>query len=189
MPLVWDEALYQRAYSQELNRKSEIRHRNVWIDKLLEVLPGFSISKSVLIVGCGFGYTIEALLDRGVSVVGVDSSSYIQGKKNEKSRVPTKIYSSLNQIRDKYDWVITELVIESYDPMTELPALASFLTDIEKPLKRNGHVAHIFAGLLGDGNTHDWSLGMTWLPLEDWVPYAPHHHWIDYHDWQIGGGF
>jgi len=188
MPLIWDEDLYNRAYSQEPTRRSELRHRNVWIDTLLEVLPGFNLDKSVLLVGCGFGYTIEVLLDRGVSVVGVDSSPYIQAEKNAKSNVPDKIYGSLDEIRGKYDWVITELVIESYNPATELPEFNQFLSDIEKPLKGNGHVAHIFAGLLGDGSAHDWSLGMTWLPLVEWVPHAPHHYWLDYHGWKIGGG-
>lgn len=189
MPLVWDEALYQNAYSREPNRTSELRYRNVWTDKLLEVLPGFSLSKSILIIGCGFGYTIEVLQNRGVSnVVGVDTSPYIQAEKYVKSQVPDKIYGSLDEVRGKYDWVITELVIESYNPATELPEFVNFLADIEGPMKGNGHVAHIFAGLLGDGSSHEWSLGMTWLPLEDWVPYAPHHYWLDYHGWKVGGG-
>jgi SAM-dependent methyltransferase len=189
MPLIWDEALYGLAYSQEQTHERELFQRNYWVDKLLEVLPGFSISKSMLIIGCGFGYTIEVLQNRGVgNVVGVDTSPYIQAEKYEKSYVPDEIYGSLDEIRGKYDWVITELVIESYNPATELPAFVSFLADIERPMKGNGHVAHIFAGFLGDGSAHKWSLGMTWLPLEDWVPYAPSHYWLDYHGWQIGGG-
>ena len=193
MPLVWDETLYNQAYSTPQTREREIPFRNLIVGKLFEVVPGFRLNKRIAIVGCGFGYTMEVLRDRGCkNVVGIDNGPYVLAHKGEKARkdMLPKMYESIDLVPGKYDWVITELVIESFNPETEGVEFGRFLANLDSLLKRRGKVIHIFAGVIThlDHDPHNRSLGLTWQTLEEWVPYAPHHYWIDYHDWRIGGG-
>lgn len=47
----------------------------------LVTILGLTISDRILVVGCGFGWTVEALSDLGYTAVGADVSSYIQDNK------------------------------------------------------------------------------------------------------------
>jgi SAM-dependent methyltransferase len=60
--------------------------------KLIEIL-GLTLADRILIVGCGFGWTAEALAGMGYTVVGTDVSAYIQGNKtlSEDSDINTAI--------------------------------------------------------------------------------------------------
>jgi hypothetical protein len=54
---------------------------------------GLTLSDRILIVGCGFGWTAEALAGLGYTVVGTDVSAYIQSNKtlSEDSDISTAI--------------------------------------------------------------------------------------------------
>ena len=43
---------------------------------------GLTLSDRIFVIGCGFGWTVEALVGLGYNAVGADVSSYIQGNKS-----------------------------------------------------------------------------------------------------------
>lgn len=202
MALIWDQARYDNAYIRKgapsYRRAIHGQDAHVWRERVLQLsdqLPQFTPAKTVLLVGCGFGWTIEmAKSEFGHSNIwGTDTSPFIQDNKSTEAVEP--IYSvdimdadAARQFRDlgigqqgKFDWVISELVIESLDPDTELHP---FLDACEALLRPQGNVAHIFAGT-HPGNDDD---EMIWRSLAEWVAERSSHYWLDIHDWQLGGG-
>lgn len=66
-------------YNRAIKRPDADVHAQKLADALGWVAPG----PSILIFGCGFGWTVEALEDLGfLTVVGVDTSIFIQGNKD-----------------------------------------------------------------------------------------------------------
>lgn len=97
MATTWDKALFDLAYDGSAepmghpNTRPEIRlhyHRYLFYPEALRRAQffvqhfGLSASTNVLIVGCGFGWTVEALVGMGIPAVGTDVSAYIQGNKD-----------------------------------------------------------------------------------------------------------
>lgn len=97
MAVTWDKALFDLAYDASAepdghpNTRPEIRlhyHRYVLFSEALRRAEffrdhfGLNEQSSVLIVGCGFGWTAEALNGLGVPTIGTDTSAYIQGNKS-----------------------------------------------------------------------------------------------------------
>lgn len=97
MATTWDKALYDLAYEFNAepdghpNTRPAIRlnyHRYVLYPEMLRRAKffvsqfGLTSSSRVLIVGCGFGWTAEALNALGIPAVGTDVSSYIIGSKD-----------------------------------------------------------------------------------------------------------
>jgi hypothetical protein len=94
--VTWDKALFDLAYSENAepdghpNTRPEIRlhyHRYIMYPQALRRAQffvqqfGLTSASHVLIVGCGFGWTVEALIGMGIDAVGTDVSAYIQGNK------------------------------------------------------------------------------------------------------------
>lgn len=97
MAVTWDKTLFDLAYDASAepdghpNTRPEIRlhyHRYVMYPEALRRAQFFkdyfnlTSASSVLIVGCGFGWTAEALNGMGVPTIGTDTSAYIQGNKS-----------------------------------------------------------------------------------------------------------
>lgn len=97
MAVTWDKALFDLAYSENAepdghpNTRSEIRlhyHRYIMYPQALRRAQFFvqqfnlTAADHVLVVGCGFGWTVEALVGMGIDAVGTDVSAYIQGNKS-----------------------------------------------------------------------------------------------------------
>lgn len=97
MAVTWDKALFDAAYDFSAepdghpNTRPEIRlhyHRYVLFSEALRRAQffkehfGLDANSSVVLVGCGFGWTAEALNGLGVPTIGTDTSAYIQGNKN-----------------------------------------------------------------------------------------------------------
>lgn len=97
MPTTWDKALFDLAYSFNAepdghpNTRPPITlhyHRYVLFPEMLRRAQffvqqfGLTASSKVLVVGCGFGWTVEALSSLGIPTIGTDISSYIQGNKS-----------------------------------------------------------------------------------------------------------
>lgn len=96
MAIVWDKALFDLAYDMSAepnghpNTRPEIRlhyHRYVLYPEALRRAQffvqhfGLTAATNVLIVGCGFGWTVEALVGMGIPAIGTDISAYIQNNK------------------------------------------------------------------------------------------------------------
>lgn len=210
MAVLWTQEVYDQAYvrsngTPSYRRAEHGQDTHAFRSRLFQLstqLPNFNPGTNVLIVGCGFGWTIEVAIDEfgHNRIWGVDTSSWIQTSKFTHSRgdvaplilnVPltvTALRSAGAGQQGRFDWVITELVVESLDPATELQP---FLDECEGILRPNGNVGHIFAGKLtdpGEGDVHDRSLGLQWRTLAEWVAERPSHYWLNVHQWQLGGG-
>ena len=96
MAVTWDKNLFDQAYDFNAepdghpNTRPAIRlhyHRYVLYPEMLRRAQffisqfGLTSADKVLVVGAGFGWTVEALNDLGIETVGTDVSQYIQGNK------------------------------------------------------------------------------------------------------------
>ncbi len=92
----------------------------------------------------------------------------------------------------RFDWVVTDLVMESVDVADQ----QAFLDACEALLRPNGNVAHIVAVELtppGEGDIHakGRSVGMIFQSLEEWVALRPAHYWLAINSkppWRVLGG-
>lgn len=97
MAVVWDKALYDLAYVVDAepeghpNTREGIKlhyNRGVMFQTMLLRAQMFvehlalTQADRIIVVGCGFGWTVEALQGMGLTVVGCDISGYIQGNKS-----------------------------------------------------------------------------------------------------------
>ena len=96
MATTWDKAMFDLAYSSNAEPEGHpntreaitlhynrytlfpemLRRAKFFIDHF-----GLTAASRVLIVGCGFGWTVEALNTLGIAAIGTDVSAYIQGNK------------------------------------------------------------------------------------------------------------
>lgn len=96
MAVAWTKELFEAAYDLSAepdghpNTRPEIRlhyHRYVMYPEAVRRAQffkdhfGLTAQSSVLVVGCGFGWTAEALNGMGVPTIGTDTSAYIQTNK------------------------------------------------------------------------------------------------------------
>lgn len=108
MATSWTKALFDLAYDSSAepdghpSTRDEIRlHYNRYVlypemlrrAQALVTLLGITLSDKILVVGCGFGWTVEAFAGLGYTVIGTDVSSYIQNNKtlSEDSDISTSI--------------------------------------------------------------------------------------------------
>lgn len=97
MAVNWTKELYDLAYRSDAepdghpNTREGITlhyHRYVLYPEMVRRaqafvdLLGLTFSDRILLVGCGFGWTAEALAGMGYTVIGTDISNYIQGNKS-----------------------------------------------------------------------------------------------------------
>ena len=174
--------------------------------------PNFTPSSNALIVGCGFGWLVEALTDAGGNEVwGTDTSTIIRGLLTDPGidvradilpRIlnidvmdpnATSLFKTAGAGNNKgqFRWVVTELVMESFDPINDAAGFNAFCDSLDV-LKQSGksNVLHIVAQELdsgGEDDPHDPSLNMTWLTLEEWASHRPGHLWLDIQTGQMAG--
>lgn len=163
-------------------------------------------STDALIVGCGFGWMIESILAAGGNNVwGSDTSFLIHDAiaNNPALGVLPEVSSRILNIdvtdpdaadqfkavgagnqNGKFRWIITEFVVESFNPSTETALFNTFLDSLESlRAPGQGGILHILAGRLPPPYdvAHDTSFGMTWLTLPEWALVRPSHLWLDIH--------
>lgn len=96
MAVTWDKSLFDLAYVFDAEpdghpntRPAITLHYNRYVlyPEMLRRARFFiqqfnlTASSKVLVIGCGFGWTVEALNALGIPAIGTDVSSYIQGNK------------------------------------------------------------------------------------------------------------
>lgn len=223
--VTWDQATYDAAYQRRdpltgiylpsYRRNALGSDLQVWRDRVQQISDklsgrGFTPQATVLIVGCGFGWTIErAMTEFNISNIwGVDTSPFIQSQKALHA-TPTVAARILNidvtdpnartllqtagagrqtgppGERGKSDWVITELVMESIDPANR----TAFLNALDGLATGAGRVVHLVAAKEPGDQPFDPTLGMQSLTLAQWVAVRPAHTWIDVENgrWIVGG--
>lgn len=149
----------------------------------------WSLTTSILIVGCGFGWTIEYLQSVGyASSWGTDTSIYIQADKDtvdpadgvKRSLDPTRIHDAdvskpnnrgqliLDTVGagNRFDVIVSERVLTS---LTDAEAV-SFRNDLdEMRADPNGVIIHIETPV-SDGQQDP---AMNWKSLADWKTLLP----------------
>lgn len=181
-----------------------------WVDRArnwgIKLAGAINPASRLLVVGSGFGWIIESIIDEfnHSRIWGTDISPWINAEKATHARAdvlpllldidissPTarqEFQAAGAGQAGRFDWVVSEAVIESLDPAVDLHP---FLDSCEALLRPGGNVAHIFSGKLtdpGPGDRHDRTLGMFWRSLAEWVAERPSHYWLDVHGWELGGG-
>jgi len=98
MAVTWDKSLFDLAYEFPAEPDGHPNTRQgIWLHYNRYVLYpemlkraqffishfGLTAADRVLVVGCGFGWTVEALQDLGIEAIGTDISSYIFNVKDQ----------------------------------------------------------------------------------------------------------
>lgn len=221
--VTWDQSTYDNAYQrwnpqfgvyQASYRRGLLgADTHIWQQRLQQMNLkwaglGFTPAADVLIVGCGFGWTLQQAITAGLNRAwGTDISPYIQSAKTVESDIPDRILNvdvtsptARNQFvaagagrtggpqgeRGKFDWIITELVMESIDPANRM----AFLNALDALLKPGGHVGHLVVAKEPGDQPFDPTLGMITMTLAQWMAVRPAHYWVDIEQnrWSMGGG-
>lgn len=170
---------------------SEYEHRANLIEQSAPA-PGLVATDRILIVGCGFGYLIEALKDRGYPLTfGIDSSSDIESRKGVEARGDVVLVSedmngtgrTKNQLRqntgdDEFDWIVTETMLESYDDAE----IQTILNVIEGGLYAQhsfDHALHLVMDVRDPARPDDSiDPAFNQKTLAEWNAMRPAHTWI-----------
>ena len=186
MTTTWDRDRFDRAYQQfdetrqthvPSYRRARLGQSEVWDDMVAAYRMVTPPGGRILIVGCGFGWTVERLVDLGYDAHGADTSPWINSAKLSEARRdirdrirPIDIMSPAATSLGTFDLVATELVVDSI-PEDDLPA---FLDACEA--LSSGSVAHLVAP--APPAAPDPDLGLRVLPFPDWIRQRGSHIWI-----------
>lgn len=195
MPLEYDErmwrTLYQRSVGNEIITYSR-KWREQMPDQLFEARADLvehyaPAGGSVLVVGCGFGWLIEKLLERGLDAYGVDSSPYIIANLQTESDVPERIRkaqigwepggSSTRLATLGFPTQYDVVVDEDVAPALWGGELAVFNSTLTALTKQGGTTLHFTSCLRPNGMLGDSSL--QWKTIGEWKQTAQNHVWID----------
>ena len=153
-------------------------------------LTGYGLDNNarVLVIGCGFGYLLEYLIDAGVTDVwGLEPGSFYWDVANDgewRSDVKPKVAAdwagsgteraSLNAIGVGGPAKFTFVVDEDAAPMHSDAELPAFIAACEDRLQGNarGRIIHLVTpGVVGDSS-------VNWKSLAEWKQVAPSHTWV-----------
>lgn len=133
---------------------------------------GMAPGDRVLVVGCAYGFLIEALLDEGIDAYGIDSSPYVHDHLREQARPDVAgriVRGTPGPELGSYDWVVDE---DAANSQTD-DELAGFHAALEACAPSKARVVHMVScGAYGDS-------AVNWKDLEGWRATAPDHHWFD----------
>jgi SAM-dependent methyltransferase len=82
--------------------------------------------RRVLDAGCGFGFLVEALRDRGVDASGIDLSGYAISRVDESVRPYCRQGSITDDLPSDYDLIVSIEVLEHLPPADASRAIANF---------------------------------------------------------------
>lgn len=153
-----------RTYSRATRDESMYAAR---VDRLLEA--GIPTDASVLVVGCGFGFLIEALHAAGFRyVAGIEPGPYYWTQPNEWDPAVRAVVAQrwlTDQGPEAFDVVIDEDAASSHSD-SELDV---FFAALERVGSRVVHF--VTPGIRGDSS-------LNWKTLETWKALAPKHDWF-----------
>ena len=186
---------------------NELKH---WFNRLAKInqIPNITPAAETLVVGCGFGWLIEAIIDVGGNKVwGTDTSTLIHANlvsAGTRTDVQPLIFDidftapdavaqfkaagagGTGQNKGKFDWIITEHLLEDW-PIADIQ---NALDSCETLRSGNpGGVAHWIAAQdqIPPGAT-DPDIVPNQFTLAEWVALRPSHWWIDAVTGSLGGG-
>lgn len=224
MAVVWDAAQYAAAYRCPLNNSMTVNgvqytrgqivgygralymdskgpnpRFNTWDHNIrsLGTRLNMSFGSTILLVGCGFGYTIEEAKALGVTKIwGADTSTFIQANKTTEAHpdiaplilnIDITSANALNLLRPhvggsgRVNWVVSELVVESLTAQE----LTAFLNACDSLRTGPGGVAHIVACKMDttEGGEDPHKDSPLWQrTLAEWAAERPGHYWLDWNN-------
>lgn len=206
MPLTYTEQIWRSLYRRNRGTVDGVHQgyvaysRETFLDSLVfetrrDWLTGYGLDNnaSILVVGCGFGFLLEQLIDAGITdVYGLEPSAWLfdpanggEWRSDVRSRVAQDFVgsgtekASLNALgvggAARFTFVVDEDAASSHTD-AELPA---FVAGLEDRLQGNARsrIVHVVTTALHDGYVGDSSL--NWKTLADWKAIAPTHTWVD----------
>jgi len=146
MSSYYDNPAFFAAYAEMNRSKYGLKAAGEWHD-LKKVLPDFT-NKTVLDLGCGYGWHCRYAADHGAKqVLGIDDSDKMIQQaqimtKNENIQYKTMDIFDLDQLEQKFDIIISSLAIHYIKNYTELIQKiyqqlnngASFVMSVEHPI-------------------------------------------------------
>ena len=113
---------YKSLYTMEYYQcgcGTDYTRKDIWVpffDNMAERIIEKYAPKTVLDMGCAFGYLVSALRNKGVQAHGIDISEYALSQADEKIKPYVKVMSALDELPDnfpkKYDLVVSIEMIE-----------------------------------------------------------------------------
>ena len=138
--------------------------------KFVELL-NLRTNQKILILGCGFGWTVEALNNLGFNnVVGVDTSPYIHSELSNQYQGTSDILTDEGNFKPQV--VITEHLVESYSD-AELQTLLQKYASVT--------VIHLVMTTKHDPDRTDLNM----KTLEQWKALFPDHQFIEEATWRL----
>ncbi len=200
MPILYDAALVASLYNvgDPLDTTRRVTYSRElfewdtdWVGSRMAALPPAWITAAdIVVVGAGFGWLIEFLIDAGVSsAVGIDPGPYMQANMATESRSDVTVIDAtvgvdpINSIKSalrgagfqrSYDVVIDEDAASSHSDAE----LQAFYDGCEGLLRGNqiNRVVHLVTPISPSG-PGDSSL--NWKTMAEWKATRPAHTWID----------
>lgn len=157
--------------------------------RLEKILDAIDLGGRILIVGCGFGWLLEVMVDAGYDVTGTDTSTLIQSLKSDpETDVRPDIQRLILDVditKDAsdlglFDVVITEHLLEDWP----LDDISTILDACESLLADGGEVLH----LITDHQKGQRTVIINKLSLDEWVSFQPMHFWLEDSRGLFGGG-
>lgn len=200
-----------RKYALQLSTDGEVglAHFRFRLQKL-GASGAFTPSAETLVVGCGFGWLVETIVDVGSNAVwGTDTSTAIQNLLDDpgvavRSDVRPLIFdinildaNAAQQFKavgagnnaGKFRNVVTDRLIEDW-PISEIDTLLDACDALLAPgQSRVFHIVLATDGFIsGPEGLPDPAFVSNQLSLAEWVALRPSHYWIDDRTGAVGGG-
>jgi hypothetical protein len=196
-----------RKYALQLSDDGEtgLSHFRFRLQKL-GASGAFTPSVNTLIVGCGFGWLVEAIVDLGSNAVwGTDISTLIQASIADPGvavradiqplilNVNILDANAAQQFKNagagnnsgKFSNVVTEHVLEDW-PIGDMATILDACDALLAPGQSN--VFHLVAASDAVGSDQfDPQIVVNQLTLAEWVSIRPSHFWIDEVTGTVGG--
>lgn len=187
-----------------------INELEFWFKRIAQLnqIPNITPAAETLIVGCGFGWLMEVIIDAGSNAIwGTDISTLIQsalttaGVRADVQPLILNIdFTSSQAVRDfrsagaggngqnrgKFDWIITEHLLEDW-PIGDIQNALDACENLRS--NNPGGIAHIVTAQdrLPPGSS-DPAIIVHQFLLSEWITLRPSHYWIDTVSGSLGGG-
>lgn len=161
LPPTFDEDYFKGGHYHLYQNYAHFRERATWTAN--------NLSGSILEVGCAYGYLILELDKLGISISGVDLSSYAVGNadKSITSRIVIGDIADQKYSSNNFDWIISWNTLECLRDDQHAEAVASVLNNAAKSQ------LHIIS-MVGNSNSASYLLnGYFMRSLEYWRKLLP----------------
>lgn len=142
-------------------------------DRRARALVDAGVSSPVLVVGSGFGFLIEALLDLDLDAYGAEPGSWFWDPANAVEWASQARHRTMRTVIEpgalpdaRFDWVVDEDASPHHSD-AELPG---FHETLER-LAANPPIHLVTPIVVGDS-------ALNWKSIEEWEATAPTHTWI-----------